>query len=689
MARHLIAVFIIIAVCHVAYWNSLDTPFQFDDSYQIAGNVRIRNLADPVTIWEFSPRRFVLMYTYALNYAVGGADTWNYHYTNLLIHAANAVLLFFVGRLVLGRLMRIPPGERGKAGSWSRPETAAFLGALFFVLHPMLTEGVTYISGRSSSLCTMFALASLLAYLHGRAAESSLGAAACIALGTLSCILAMMTKELAAAIPFLILLVEYFCFRRRREKPAPESARRKAVFCLAPFLGLLIIIVAYAAYRLAVFGRMTRDEGYFSIEYALTQFTVIPRYLAALAFPVSLNIDHTLPLKTSLDAEVAGGMILVAALLAAALVLARRRRPPRSCGPNPPEAWEKRPVAAVISFAVLWMFIALLPTSSVLFLRDAMAERRMYLPFAGVFLLFGFALSAALEGAGAPRAAGLRRVLPCVPVFVLMCVFGFMTVRRNMLYEDRLRLWLDVRSKAPHSYRAAHSCGLGWLERALEGMRRGRPDVKNAALWNARLAFWDADRLNPEIYDTYLSLSDLEILREDFAGALRYAALARLFAEQRREYRVKVYSRVVRGRFFRGAELFKEARDFEAMATKLERAGRRSEAAEPRRESRRAYSRGRDNLLDCIALYDRTFGRLERKKRAGSDYLTATEYCYAAHQLLGFYYAEVEFNSPRQRYHSKKWLDHLIEGRRTPEEERFASQFLHQWIDKVLGRKGE
>ena len=665
-ARRFIAVIIILAVCHVVYWNSLHTPFQFDDHYQIVGNINIRNLANPGPLWQFNPRRFVLMYTYAVNYALGRENTWNYHYANLLIHACNAVLLFFLGRLVLERLLQGSGPEEEGAGRRSCAATAAFLGALFFAVHPMLTEGVTYISGRSSSLCTMFGLVSLLLYFHARTRAPARRAAAFIVPGALSCILAMMTKELAAAIPLLVLLIEYFCFFRFRKSLHPEPPRTKALPCVAPFLGPMLIIPAYVAYRLIVFSRLTGEEGYISIQYALTQFKAVALYIAALAFPASLNIDHAMPLVGTIGVELAACMIVVFAVLAAAFLLARRRG-----------------IAGVFAFAVFWVFISLLPTSSVLFLRDAMAERRMYLPSVGLFLLFGCVLATALEKARARQAAGARRFLPYLPVLMLMCVFGFMTVQRNSVYSSRLNLWLDARSKVPSSYRAAYSCGLGWLERGLENMRTGRSDLKNAALWNARLALQDANRLNQDEYGTYLSLSDVATLREDFPAALRYARLARLFAEEKQEYRIKVYSRVVRAYFFNGANYFNKAKALESEARRLKSQGRVVEARERRKESENAYHGGRDNLLEGIKVYEGTLAAANPKIRASSEHRIATEYCFASHKLLALYYSKVEADPRAQQYHTKKGGDYIMR-RATEEEKETMHQFLFHWMDKII-----
>src|SRR4051812_35993225 len=90
-------------VCALAgiavYLNALGNPFVYDDRTTIVNNPSIRHLWDLGAIFRFDPKRPVVNFSYALNYAWSGLSPLGYQLTNLLLHALNVVLLFhFVTR---------------------------------------------------------------------------------------------------------------------------------------------------------------------------------------------------------------------------------------------------------------------------------------------------------------------------------------------------------------------------------------------------------------------------------------------------------------------------------------------------------------------------------------------------------------------------------------------------------------
>jgi protein O-mannosyl-transferase len=149
------------AIAVLAYLPSLAGPFHFDD-YNV-----IREGA--AQSWTLRP---LLKASYAANVALDPAPV-GFHAVNIALHALNAVLLFLIGKQLV----------RGQAA-------ISFVAAVLFALHPMQTEAVTYISGRSCSLMASFYLGSLLAYLQGRAA-----------LSMVLFVLAAATRETAVTLP--------------------------------------------------------------------------------------------------------------------------------------------------------------------------------------------------------------------------------------------------------------------------------------------------------------------------------------------------------------------------------------------------------------------------------------------------------------------------------------------------------
>jgi hypothetical protein len=660
--RDIIAVIAIVAVCHLAYWNSLNGPFQFDDHWQIAGNPNIRNLLDPATIWKHNnPYRFVLMYSFALNHALGAMNAWNYHYTNLLIHAANGILIFFVGRLLLQRLLR----RSTEPGAFPAG-LAAFAAAIFFTVHPIMTEGVTYISGRSSSLCALFGLLTLLFYMRGRVADEPSRAFLYIGLAAFSAILAMFTKELGATIPLVVLLVEYFCFRRGRGDVSPEESGRKGLLCALPFAAISLLILLYVAYKLLAHRMLTYDEGYISLPYLLTQFKVWALYLAKLIVPLSLNIDHRIPLANALTPDILFPMIFAAALLLAAILMARKTGLP-----------------ALASFAILWMLLSLLPTSSIFFLRDPMAERHFYFPSIGLFLLFGCIIASAIARAKTAVGEGKARLVPYLPALMLLLVFCGMTFARNTLYSDHLKLWLNVRNQEPQSHRAAYSCALGWMEHALWRKAEGRMDLCAALLKNSRNALRDAYRLGHDESEIHVSLSDVETVQGDFPAAVAYAMQAvYLSTRNAPDIPGEVYSRLIRAYFFAGAADFKNAEAEREQADKLKSIpGREKDAEEKLKNSQGQFESARKNLEACVDAVERP--PLPVNYRSEDDYLTATEYYFGANLLLACYYYDHNQMQLAQDYFSK-WVASRI-THPIQEDVDIAAKFFAAWRDSALG----
>src|SRR4029453_7990909 len=93
--------------------------------------------------------------TFGLNHALGGMDPWGYHLGNLLLHAANTTLFFFVAR----RLLAVSRPEGGVAIC-----LAAAAASLLWALHPLRVESVAWITERRDLLCGFFYLIAVLAY---------------------------------------------------------------------------------------------------------------------------------------------------------------------------------------------------------------------------------------------------------------------------------------------------------------------------------------------------------------------------------------------------------------------------------------------------------------------------------------------------------------------------------------------
>lgn len=487
----------------LAYRNSLDVPFLFDDEPAITANPRIRHL------WPFGDHGYAVQsteagrplvrLTLALNYRLGGLEPRGYHLFNLGLHFASALLLFEL----LWRLLSAPRAAAGLRDS--APFLAAGVTALWSV-HPLLTDAVTYVIQRTELQMSFFLLATLLCALRG-----ALGRAGWNALAVLCCFLGMGCKEAMAMAPVLVVLMERaFVFGTFRA----AFARRKGVYAalLASWIPLALIVASGP-----------RDEtagwhlGIPWWRYLLTQGPVILHYLELVFWPAGLVLDYGKRLADG-PREWWLGVSVVGALFVAS-------------------AWAcvKRPT---LGFAGACFFLILAPSSSIVpILTEVGAERRMYLPLAALLtvLLLGlwWLVTALSERAGVRRAA----FGALVGLGVLLATPA--TIARNAVLRSELTAWQDAVAKRPDNPGAHNNLGRVYAKRGeLELARQhfetavGLPDCGVDAYTNLGLVLADLGRLeeseaylrtvvrdNPDFAQGYEYLGSVLMRREKWADA--------------------------------------------------------------------------------------------------------------------------------------------------------------------------
>jgi len=399
----------------VAYFNSFSVPFHYDDFHFLKEQIIIKSF--PLYLdWltenyaAIITNRAFLLFTFYLNYLIGGLDTFGYHLVNLALHIATAFLFY----LLLARYVDNKEGDRYHA--------MAILAALFFVVHPINTESVTYISSRSSELSTLCMLGTMLLFF--RATEKGfsllpyLFSIVCFALG-------LAAKQSAIVAPALLVLFDYY-FVSGKDKTFPSRIK----FHL-PYWGIMAAGSIYYA------GIISHPEMYDRpwTTHVLTEITVVVEYLRLLILPLGLTIDHSTRESVAFDLRVAFSFALITGFFLAAYVLRNKNR--------------------VLSFSILWFFINLTPFFAMR-MTDYMAERWIYAAGLG----FCLALSALLFGA-----VQRYRSIGIAAVAGVVLFFGVLTVMRNEVYGDPITLWADALKKAPEKDKLYTNLSAAYLER--------------------------------------------------------------------------------------------------------------------------------------------------------------------------------------------------------------------------------
>jgi tetratricopeptide (TPR) repeat protein len=396
----------------LAYANSFGGVFQFDDFNVIVGNPAVHSwqawLADAPT-----GIRPLLKFSYLLNWT-WGVGTFGFHLLNILIQAINAILIYHLSRKFFENLR------------FSSLKPAAFTCALIFALHPVQTEAVTYISGRSTSLMALFYLGSLLAYVHGRdqANRWLLHLAS-----PLLFIMAVLTKETAVTLPLAL-----FLWERTSDPKEPWKNTLRNLGIHSGMLGIMAVFLAVHRGYLKFFEACFQTRGW--EENLLTQINALPYLFSRLFLLRSLNIDPDLPLVSGWNLLVLLQALLLAALISLGLICLRRR-------PS-------------LGFGLLWFFIHLLPTNSIIPRLDITNDRQLYLASWGLFLPFSMELE---------RIAGYLKpgtLLPAAATALLAFTLGLSTMSRNEVYHSEVALWEDTAQKSPRKARVHNNLGFAY-----------------------------------------------------------------------------------------------------------------------------------------------------------------------------------------------------------------------------------
>lgn len=337
----------------IAYANSLTSGFHFDDS-AIFANHWIMGSGFGLDLFRLDQTRPLTYLTFHWNYLVNGQAPGLYHLVNLLLHAANAILVLAIAR------------------KYVSPFPAA-CAALVFALHPLQTESVTYVFARSTLLSTNLALWVIWFCKRRQYLASAL------LFGV-----SLLAKEETIALPGFLLLLELF--ERRRPRAGYFAALFGFGSLAASRLFYLIVISP-------VDPGVGRVRGISTSEYLLTQCRVIWIYLRLMIAPVGLNFDHDVSVSTSLFApwSTLPGALMLALLMSVLiwLIVSKRRQP-----------------------AAMWalgFFVLLAPSSSIVAQADVIFEHRTYLPMVCAVIALGFLL----ERVPRPRlAAGFAVVVP-------------------------------------------------------------------------------------------------------------------------------------------------------------------------------------------------------------------------------------------------------------------------------------
>lgn len=414
---YLLVLLLICAICALAYFNSLQNPFIWDDDALVVKNTLIYD-------WQNIPKAFsndlyfgaasgsnfyrpLQSVSFIFDYHFWQLNPFGYHLSNIILQIAVSFLVFLLLFNLCGSFM------------------LAVGGAVLFAVAPIHTEAVTYISGRAEMLMGFFVILALLFFIKSQTTSVKYPKLY-FSFSVGSFILALLSKELAIVFPFIIL---GYIIYMLREKLKEKYYLIKNIF---PFLAVGLI---YLCLRLWIFSFSTLRPAALAKISWFSRLIVIPEviltYLKLLFFPVGLHMSKELARPTSFLGIWLAAFSLGVIVFGCIYFL---------------RFSTKNKAAA---FMLFWALVFFVPQSGIFPINAFVAEHFIYLSSISFFWLVVWFLHKFLRKKMFFLATGL------------LCVFYILlTSARNFEWSNPLVFYKNIIQHSPSSFQAHNNLGL-------------------------------------------------------------------------------------------------------------------------------------------------------------------------------------------------------------------------------------
>ncbi len=421
----------------IVYAGAFHGDFHYDDSLTILANPHLKNWKTFFSHLDHMVRP-VLYATFFVDRSFYGLNPVGYHLINLLLHLGSGLLVYrILSSAAADKLSSLP-----------------FLTAVLFLIHPIATETVTYISGRASGLMAFLYLLALFLYIKASEESETESLRRFYLSGAVaSFLLSIGSKESAVTLPVILLLWDVLI--RRVNGP---TFRATILYRQSPFWIVLLVAAAWAWSHprytaLAEFSVTIRPLW----DHLLSELHAAAYALLLLFSPWNQNFDHDLPAFHSPTQWPLPLDLLLLSALAAGIFFSARRLP-------------------LVAFGLSWFFLQLLPTSLIP-RNDLLSERNLYLPAIGLLLaivaLGSHLIQWLLTIVQRPALVRFGSSVLATGLIAALCFFSY---QRNLLYQDRLLLWSDAVAKSPNKARPHNNLGYAYAlhddwDRAIDEFR--------------------------------------------------------------------------------------------------------------------------------------------------------------------------------------------------------------------------
>ena len=418
----------------LAFLPTFDNGFvDWDDTGNLRDNESYRGLGWTQLKWMFTTFHMghyipLTWLTFGLDYVVWGMDPFGYHLTSLLLHAANAVLVYLIAVRLLAVAMPALSAE------WLGLRFAAMAAALLFSLHPLRVESVAWATERRDVLCAFFYLLAILSYLHACDAPTTPAQRRRLWYGgaIASCGAALLSKSMAVSLPVILLLLDVYPLKRLtlHRGLLREANQRRVLWEKIPFF-LCSVVAGVMAVIAQLMGSVSTLSHFGPVERLSIACFSLALYLWKSIVPLNLSPLYELPdpIHWWAPSFVLSGLLVLAISVVAVAV--RRRWP---------------------ALAAVWAsyIVILLPVSGIVHNGPQIAaDRYSYLSCLGWALLAAGGVGAGWRYLRRTRSVSSAAEWTLPIVLIVSACLGALTWRQTHVWHDTGTFWAQALAAAP------------------------------------------------------------------------------------------------------------------------------------------------------------------------------------------------------------------------------------------------
>ena len=461
---------LLIAVTFGVYFQVIHQPFSnYDDGEYVGNNPKIQSGVTRATVrWAITSTEHANWHpltwlSHTLDWQIFGNNPSGHHFTSLLLHSLNVVLLFFFLAQITGSTFK------------------SLLVAAIFAVHPINVESVAWIAERKNVLCTLFFLLALIAYSQYARRPNVIR----YLLVALLFAFALSAKPMVVTFPFVLLLLDFWPLQRIRSWsqtspvfPSPQLPVGKIVLEKLPFL---LMSAADSAITLIAQGKADAIK-------SVTKFSLSARVANAIVSYVSYLWKAIWPLHLAVFYPHFAGRLAAWKVLLCGLFLAAASV----------WVWRERARSYLI-VGWCWFLGMMIPAIGLIQVGDqGMADRYAYLPFIGIFAAVVWGLAELSQNVG----RGVSRYAPVAAVIVLV-LFSVLAWRQVRTWQTPYDLWSQALAVDANNSIAEDVVG---SEILMSALNQGLPVSSEA-----QVHFQRALKVNPTDSDALLNIgADLQ-----------------------------------------------------------------------------------------------------------------------------------------------------------------------------------